>query len=505
MKIKNLKDIVKISHRLKKNKKKIILCHGDFDNFHYGHLKYFEAAKKFGDILIVSLTSDKYINKGLNRPIFNEIQRSEIISSLKIVDHVYIDNNATAEKIISNLKPDYFVKGSDYKNLREDISGNIIKEKKLVEKNGGKLVFTDEEVFSSSKIINHSGMNKELLRSLINIKKRYDINEILKAINSISNLKILIIGETIIDEYIYVSPLGKPSKEDILASLYDSNKKFLGGLFASVNILSRFSNNIDFMTVVNKDKKDFNFIKKNLPDNVNKKMFFFDDRPTTTKSRFVQDNYFKVKKIYEYYKMDDRPISNVTENSIIKKLSKNIKNYDLIIVNDYGHGLMTDKIISKLQTSKKFLGVTSQINAGNQGFNLITKYKKANYYCLDRSEALKALENKFLKDDEIAKKLQKKTGGEHICVTMGTRGSYMVNKKGKNFKFFSLTNNVADTISAGDAFLCMSAPIMYMTKSLELSSLIGNLAGALEVSLPGSSQSFSKNDFVSNLNTLLKI
>ena len=50
-------------------------------------------------------------------------------------------------------------------------------------------------------------------------------------------------------------------------------------------------------------------------------MFFFDDRPTTTKSRFVQDNYFKVKKIYEYYKMDDRPISKVTENSIIKNNS----------------------------------------------------------------------------------------------------------------------------------------------------------------------------------------
>ena len=180
MKIKELKDIVKISQQLKKKKKKIILCHGDFDNFHYGHLKYFESAKKFGDILVVSLTSDKYINKGLNRPIFNEKQRAEIISSLKIVDYVYVDNNLTAEKIISNLKPDYFVKGSDYKDSKKDLSGNIIKEKKLVEKKGGKLVFTDEEVFSSSKIINHSGMNKDLLKSLINIKKKYDINEIIK-------------------------------------------------------------------------------------------------------------------------------------------------------------------------------------------------------------------------------------------------------------------------------------------------------------------------------------
>ena len=64
--------------------------------------------------------------------------------------------------------------------------------------------------------------------------------------------------------------------------------------------------------------------------------------------------------------MDDQPISKAIESSILKKLNQNIRNYDLIIVNDYGHGLMTNKIISKLQTSKRFLSVTSQINAGNQ-------------------------------------------------------------------------------------------------------------------------------------------
>ena len=103
MKIKKLDSIIKNSRQLKKDKKRIVLCHGDFDNFHYGHLKHFEAAKKYGDILIVSITSDKHIKKGLNRPIFDEKQRAEIISSLMIVDFVYIDNNSTAEKIISKL------------------------------------------------------------------------------------------------------------------------------------------------------------------------------------------------------------------------------------------------------------------------------------------------------------------------------------------------------------------------------------------------------------------
>ena len=154
---------------------------------------------------------------------------------------------------------------------------------------------------------------------------------------------------------------------------------------------------------------------------------------------------------------------------------------------------------------KKFLAVSSQINAGNEGFNLVTKYKKADYCCVDQAEALKALEDKFIPDKEIAKNLLRKIGCKNVCVTMGTQGSYMSNRKGQVYKFYSITNNVADTISAGDAFLSVSSPVMFISNSLELSSLLGNLAGAIEVSIPGPNQFVDKSDFISNLNTLLKI
>ena len=503
MKIEKLTDLLIYISKYKRKKNKIVLCHGDFDTFHYGHLKHLEAAKKYGDKLIVSITSDKFVSKGFNRPVFNENQRAEIISNMNFVDHVYIDDNKTAEKIISYVKPNFFVKGSDYKSLNSDFSKNILKEKKLVEKFGGNLVFTNEAVFSSSKIINHSKMNNSLLKKLLKLKKKYSINKINKIINQISKLKILIIGDTIIDEYIYVSKLGKPSKEDIIASLYNRKERSAGGLFAGVNILSKFSNNIDFLTVINKN--DLNFIKKSLPTNINKKIIFFDDRPTTTKTRFVQDSYFKIKKIYEYYTMDDTPIKEKVEKKVLSQIKKNIKKYDIVIVNDYGHGLMTKKIINSLSINSKFLAVSSQINAGNEGFNLVTKYKKADYCCVDQAEALKALEDKFIPDKEIAKNLLRKIGCKNVCVTMGTQGSYMSNRKGQVYKFYSITNNVADTISAGDAFLSVSSPVMFISNSLELSSLLGNLAGAIEVSIPGPNQFVDKSDFISNLNTLLKI
>ena len=97
----NFKIIVK---NLKNKKKNIVLCHGVFDLLHIGHIKHLKFAKKSGEILVVSLTKDKFINKGLGRPVFNENIRAEMISNLSIVDYVVINDLASAEDILEILK-----------------------------------------------------------------------------------------------------------------------------------------------------------------------------------------------------------------------------------------------------------------------------------------------------------------------------------------------------------------------------------------------------------------
>ena len=111
-------------------KYKIVLAHGSFDLFHYGHLKHLQKAKRYGDKLIVSLTSDEFIRKGPNRPIFKEKERLEIVKSLKFVDDAFISTEETAISSIKKIKPDFYVKGNDYKDFKKDLSKNIIKEKK---------------------------------------------------------------------------------------------------------------------------------------------------------------------------------------------------------------------------------------------------------------------------------------------------------------------------------------------------------------------------------------
>ena len=108
-KIFSLKETTKILSKLKKRKKKIVLCHGVFDLLHIGHIKHFEQSKSFGDILIVSITKDQFINKGPNRPAFNEQLRSKTLASLSIVDYVVLAPSNTATEVITFLKPDIYL------------------------------------------------------------------------------------------------------------------------------------------------------------------------------------------------------------------------------------------------------------------------------------------------------------------------------------------------------------------------------------------------------------
>ena len=153
-KIYKLLELSKIISLLKKKNKKVALCHGVFDLLHPGHIHHFNEAKKKSDILVVSITADKEVLKGPGKPYFKEKLRMTSLSSLEVVDYVVLSKNKSAINTIKQIKPNYYVKGSDYKNFNDDITGKIDKEKNEVEKNGGKLIFTSGPTFSSSKIIN---------------------------------------------------------------------------------------------------------------------------------------------------------------------------------------------------------------------------------------------------------------------------------------------------------------------------------------------------------------
>lgn len=154
MKIIGIDLLAKKVQELKANGKKVVHCHGCFDLMHPGHIKYFQASKEMGDILVVTLTPDIYVDKGPARPVFNQDLRAESIAALECVDYVAINKWQTAEETLRLLRPDIYVKGQEFEKL-EDKTGKIQREFKVVQEIGAEIRFTHEIVFSSTKLLNN--------------------------------------------------------------------------------------------------------------------------------------------------------------------------------------------------------------------------------------------------------------------------------------------------------------------------------------------------------------
>lgn len=160
MKILEIENLAKKLQNLKSRGKKIVHCHGCFDLMHIGHIKYFQTAKKMGDILVVTVTPDIYVDKGPDRPVFNQNLRAESIAALECVDYVAINKWPTAEETLRLLRPHIYVKGQEFEGL-EDKTGKIQKEYEVLREIGVEMRFTHDIVFSSTKLFNKHFLKKE--------------------------------------------------------------------------------------------------------------------------------------------------------------------------------------------------------------------------------------------------------------------------------------------------------------------------------------------------------
>ena len=185
-KVKDLNEISSLIDQERRKGNKIVQCHGVFDLLHPGHIRHFKEAKKQGDKLVVSLTPDKFVNKGPGRPAFNEALRLETLSSLNCIDYVVLNDAEDAVPIINKIKPDIYVKGNEYADINSDITGKISDETLAVEKNKGKVFHTNDIVFSSSSLINSyiDPLPPSTKKHIDKIKQEFSFSEIKKLIDS---------------------------------------------------------------------------------------------------------------------------------------------------------------------------------------------------------------------------------------------------------------------------------------------------------------------------------
>ncbi len=480
-KIHTIDELAVIVAALKQKGERVVQCHGVFDLLHPGHIRHLEAARREGTILVVTVTPDRFVGKGPGRPVFNQRLRAESLAALQIVDYVAINEWARATEAIKRIKPDVYAKGSDYANREGDITGGIFEEEEAVKAAGGRLHFTDEITFSSTQLLNeHFSVYPERAGSFLKgFRQNHSADDIISKLQGLSRLNVLVIGDTIIDEYWYCEALGRSSKGTIITTRFLEEEQFAGGVLAAANHLAGFCGKVHLVTCLGRDGAYEEFAGSRLKPNITSKFFFRQDAPTVVKRRFVQP--VSLAKMFEVCFIDDHFLPAPLEQEVCRYLEGIIKDYDLVLVTDFGHGFIGSGIVRVLCEQSRFLAVNTQSNSANAGYNLITRYPRADYICIDEPETRLACRDKFGKLEDLALDISKRLNTDRLIITRGSSDT-LVYSKDEGFSrvpVFSL--DIVDTIGAGDAFLSVTSPCVAAGYPMEQVGFIGNAVGALKV------------------------
>jgi len=503
-KVLSSRNLKKIFNNLKKKGKKIVLCHGVFDLLHIGHIKHFAQAKENGDILVVSITADQFVNKGPNRPTFQSQHRLEAVAALDAVDYVISNQSLTAVEVIKEIQPDIYCKGEEYKNVKNDTSGEIRNEINAIKKVGGKIIYTSGITFSSSNLINNIGKNysPQQKSSISKIKKNYMFSEIKDLIDNFKKLKVLVIGEAIIDQYVFCEALGKSGKEPVLVLKDVNTEQYLGGALAISRHLSQFCNNITLLSMLGEKREFFGEINNKLPKNIKFDYIKKKNSPTIIKKRYL--DIVNKNKILGVYKINDEALTINEEKLFQSKLNNLLEVHDLVIISDYGHGLISEKSSQIICRKSKYLALNAQINAANIGLHSMRKYKNIDCVIINENEIQHELRNKG-DIKQLMKKLSKDQKIKKLVVTRGITGSLLYENKKKEFAMSdAFAKSAVDKIGAGDAMLSLIALSLKCGFSNDLALLISSLAAAYSVETMGNKESINKLKILKALEHLLK-
>jgi bifunctional ADP-heptose synthase (sugar kinase/adenylyltransferase) len=407
--------------------------------------------------------------------------------------------------VIEVVKPTFYLKGSEYSDEESDVTGRIKTERMTVERFGGTVLYTEDITFSSSNLSNRvlQLYPEDAAQFLKQLRTQISAADLFKEVAAAEGKRCLVIGDTILDEYIYVEPLGKPAKENIIATKYREREIFAGGAIATANLAAQLCRHVDLVTLLGQQESHEEFVRGHLHENVELVPFYRKGGRTTVKSRLVDPAY--VKKLIEVAYLSDEALPADEQGALNDWVDARIADYDAVIVNDFGHGMIDSGLIDIVCSKAKFLAVNAQTNSANRGFNLITKYPRADLICIDEPEArLAAMERYAPIESVLSDRLEKRIDCHVFIITHGKLGSVIYTNKEGVRRIPALTGEAIDTIGAGDAFFALAASLVASGSDPFHAAFIGNAVGAMKVRIVGQRHQITKPEILKYLSTLLK-
>ena len=492
---------------LRREGKRIVQCHGTFDLVHPGHIYHIEEAKSLGDVLVVTVTGEKFVNKGPGRPYFNDTLRAKSLAALSCVDYVTIVPHPTAVEAIEHVRPHVYCKGREYQDPSNDVTGNIHDDVRTVEKHGGRVAYIGDVVFSSTRLLNNhldhlpdatKAFCKDLAQSCPPV-------EFCKAVEAFQDLRVLLVGDIIFDKYSYVEVQGLTSKASIVSVRHLSEEIQPGGTLAVYRHLKEFTPHVKLLSILGPEAWVQNEVQQHVSsedDLIARDETF----ASVVKHRFVSPivEAKELRKHFSVNHLGHEPPTERVVQGVLESLRSEISRADLVVVADFGHGVMQEVVRDLIQARARYLSLNCQTNSYNHGFNVINRqYRRVNSFCLDRPELLLAVGRRDISFMTELERMKGILSSEYAWLTRGELDTIGLHSGEDPCACPTLEMEITDTVGAGDAFFSIASLAAMKEYPNMLTTFLGQLAGAQAVRIVGNRRPISKTTLLTSGMSLL--
>jgi rfaE bifunctional protein kinase chain/domain len=454
--------------------KKKVLVYGNFNIVHPGHLRLLKFARECGSKLLVAVFSDRVAGSSVIIP---EHMRLEGFKNNNLVDEAFVWD-ASIEELIMTIRPDIVVKGREYE-------ARFNHEQASIESYGGKLLFSSGDVaFSSMELLRNEFVPSSFpeFKAPNDYMERHNIqqSDFFKVIEEITKLKVIVVGDLIVDEYITCEPLGMSQEDPTLVVTPLDSTKFIGG----ASIVAAHASGLGAKVVyigVSGDDANHSFATKSLKGyKVNSSLLVDASRPTTLKKRYRA----KGKTLLRVSHLHQHDISIDLQEKILEIIRVHASEADLLVFSDFNYGCLPQSLVVEIEKICKNFGVRmaadsqSSSQSGDilkySGMMLITPTEREARLAIRGNDGLLIL----------AANLARESGAENVLITLAEEGVLIYSPNLKQWstdQVKSLNLNPKDVAGAGDSMLIATALSLAAGYNIWISTLLGSIAAGIQV------------------------
>ena len=459
---------------------KSVFVSGNFNVVHPGHLRLLRFAREVGDKLVVGVWSDRCAGEAAYVP---ESLRLEGVSANGWVDEAFLVDTPI-EEVIAQLRPDVVVKGKEHEKSENP-------EKAVLDAYGGELLFSSGEVTSSSVdlIKKHiKETDSHAIEFPAEFAQRHSVSKagLLDIVRRLAGLKVAVVGDLIVDEYVTCEPLGMSQEDPSIVVTPLDSQKFLGGAGIVAAHASGLGGEVSFFSVSGEDgARDF-AISELEKNGIAPSVFVDSSRPTTLKQRMRADG----KTLLRVSHLHQGSISSELQDQIRVGMSDALANADVLIFSDFNYGCLPQDLINllieKAEENKVILAADSQ---SSSQFGDVARFGGMHLLTPTEREARLSLRNHEDGLAVLAEKLCTLARAQCLFLKLGAEGMILYAEEPSGEKrtdrIPALNSFPRDVAGAGDSLLVVSVMALAVGASPWEAACLGSLAGAIQVGRVG--------------------